>query len=50
LLGFLLEPAGGRITHLVLREGLPWGHKQLTVPVSKIERDGKKRVDLRLDK
>jgi hypothetical protein len=50
VLGFLLEPAGGSITHLVLRKGPPWGHKQLTVPVSEIERYGKTRVDLRLDK
>ena len=46
VLGFLLEPTGGRITHLVLRKGPPWGHKRLTIPVSEIERYRQKAVDL----
>ena len=35
---FLVDPANGHITHLVLREGHLWGQKDVTIPVSQIER------------
>ena len=47
---FLVDPASGYITHLVLREGLPWGKKSITIPLSDIERIEENTVYLKLDK
>jgi sporulation protein YlmC with PRC-barrel domain len=47
---FLVDPANGHITHLVLREGHLWGQKDVTVPVSQIERIEEDTVYLKLDK
>jgi sporulation protein YlmC with PRC-barrel domain len=47
---FMVDPTNGHITHLVLREGHPWGQKDVTIPVSQIERIEENAVYLRLDK
>jgi sporulation protein YlmC with PRC-barrel domain len=47
---FLVDPVSGYITHLVLREGLPWDKKHVTIPISDIERIEENTVYLKLDK
>jgi sporulation protein YlmC with PRC-barrel domain len=47
---FLVDPANGHITHLVLREGHLWGQKDVTIPISQIERIEENVVYLKLDK
>jgi sporulation protein YlmC with PRC-barrel domain len=47
---FLVDPTSRHITHLVLREGHLWGQKDVTIPVSEIERAGEATVYLKLDK
>jgi sporulation protein YlmC with PRC-barrel domain len=45
---FLVAPQSGHITHLVLREGHLWGQKDVTIPVSHIERYQEETVYLDL--
>ncbi|GAB4422507.1 MAG: hypothetical protein Kow0031_00310 [Anaerolineae bacterium] len=47
---FLVDPASGYISHLVLREGLPWDKKQIAIPITDIERIEENTVFLKLDK
>ncbi len=47
---FIVEPVNGHITHLVLREGHLWGKKDVSIPVSQIDRIEKDTVYLKLDK
>ena len=47
---FLVDPANGHITHLVLREGHLWGQKDVTIPVSQIDRIEENTVYLKLDR
>ena len=47
---FLVDPENDIITHLVLREGHLWGKKDVTIPVSEIDRLGEEAVYLKLDK
>lgn len=47
---FLIDPASGHITHLVLREGHLWGQKDVTIPVSAIARIDEGTVHLALNK
>ncbi len=47
---FMVGPVSGNITHLVLREGYLWKKKDITIPVSNIERIEEKVVYLNLDK
>jgi uncharacterized protein YrrD len=47
---FLVNPVNERITHLVLREGHLWGQREVTIPVSQIERIAEDTVYLKLDK
>jgi sporulation protein YlmC with PRC-barrel domain len=47
---FLVEPKNGNITHLVLREGHLWGKKDVSIPVSQIDRIEKDDVYLKIDK
>lgn len=47
---FLIDPASQQITHLVLREGHLWGQRELTVPISAIERVSEETVFLNIDK
>lgn len=48
---FLIESKdSGEITHIVLREGHFWNEKDVTIPVSKIEKIDKKGIYLKLNK
>ena len=47
---FVTIPTNGEITHLLLREGHLWGCKEVTIPVSAIERIEERAVYLKLDK
>jgi sporulation protein YlmC with PRC-barrel domain len=47
---FLVAPNSNHITHLVLREGHLWGKKDITIPVSEIDKIKDDGVYLRLDK
>ena len=47
---FLVDPESGHITHLRLREGHPWGEKQVCIPVSAIDHIKEKVVHLKIDK
>jgi sporulation protein YlmC with PRC-barrel domain len=47
---FLVNVTDGHITHLVLREGHLWGQKDVTIPISEIERIEEDTVHLKLDK
>jgi sporulation protein YlmC with PRC-barrel domain len=47
---FVVEPASGDITHLVMRDGHLWGQEEVTIPVSAIERIEANTVFLKLDK
>jgi uncharacterized protein YrrD len=47
---FLVDPVGDEITHLIIREGGILTSRDVTIPVSEIERIEEKKVFLRLDK
>jgi hypothetical protein len=47
---FVVDPADGGITHLVLRRGHPWGQRDVAIPVSEIDRVRENTVYLRLNK
>ena len=47
---FVVDAESGHITHLVLREGLPWDKRHIDIPVSEIERIEENVVHLKLDK
>ena len=47
---FLVDPANGCITHLVLREGHLWDQKDVTIPVSGIDHIEEETIYLKLDK
>jgi sporulation protein YlmC with PRC-barrel domain len=47
---FLVDPESDHITHLVLREGHIWGQKEVTIPISEIERIEENAVYLKIDK
>jgi sporulation protein YlmC with PRC-barrel domain len=47
---FLVEPESGHITHLVLREGHLWDPRDVTIPISEIDRIEENAVHLKLDK
>jgi sporulation protein YlmC with PRC-barrel domain len=47
---FLVDPTNMHISHLVLREGHLWGQKDVTIPVSEIDRIEEDAVYLKLDK
>jgi sporulation protein YlmC with PRC-barrel domain len=47
---FLVDPESEHITHLILREGHLWGQKDVTIPVSQIDRIEEDIVYLKLDK
>ena len=35
---FMVESGTGHITHLIMREGHPWAQREITIPVSEVER------------
>jgi hypothetical protein len=47
---FLINPVDNTITHIVLREGHLWGQKNITIPLSQIDRIEEDTVWLKLDK
>jgi len=47
---FLINPINDTISHLVLREGHLWGQKNITIPLSQIDRIDENTVWLKLDK
>lgn len=47
---FLVDPVTSHITHLILREGHLWGQKEITIPVSQIDKISENGVHLKLDK
>ncbi len=47
---FLVDPENDHITHLVLREEHLWGQKEVTIPVSEIERIEENTVHLKIGK
>jgi hypothetical protein len=47
---FLVNPATGNITHLVMREGHLWGQRDVTIPISAIRETRDGTVYLTLDK
>ena len=47
---FVIDPTDGHITHLVVREGHLWNQKELTLPLSAIERMDEDEVYVNLDK
>jgi hypothetical protein len=48
--GFLIDPANGHITHLILRKGHFWGQQVVTIPVSEINYYTQETVYLKLDR
>ncbi len=47
---FMLDPSSGHITHLLLREGHLWGKKELSLPLSAVDRVFDDVVYLNVDK
>jgi sporulation protein YlmC with PRC-barrel domain len=47
---FLVDPTNDYITHLIMREGHLWGQKDVTIPVSAIDRIEEDVVYLKLNK
>jgi hypothetical protein len=47
---FLVDPADCHVTHLVLREGHLWAHKEIAIPISEIKFMGEEEVHLKLNK
>jgi sporulation protein YlmC with PRC-barrel domain len=47
---FLIAPETEHITHLVMREGHLWGEKDVSIPVSEIDRIEESVIHLKLDK
>jgi sporulation protein YlmC with PRC-barrel domain len=47
---FVVNPENSHITHLVMREGHLWGHKDVIIPVSAIGETREDTVFLKLDK
>jgi sporulation protein YlmC with PRC-barrel domain len=47
---FVVDPREGNISHLILREGHLWGKKDVTIPVSEIDKITDEGVYLKLDK
>jgi sporulation protein YlmC with PRC-barrel domain len=47
---FLVDPVTEHVTHLVMREGHLWGQRDVTIPVSEIDRLGEDTIYLKLNK
>ena len=45
-----VDPASGSITHLQLRKGRVWAPKEVTIPVSEVDRVGDRGVYLRMNR
>jgi len=47
---FIVDPETGYISHMVLREGLPWDKKYITIAIAEIDHIDEKAVFLKLSK
>jgi sporulation protein YlmC with PRC-barrel domain len=47
---FIVDPADGHITHLILRKGHFWGHTDVSIPVDQIDRIEADTIYLKMDK
>jgi len=47
---FLIDPEDNSISHLVLREGHLWGKRDVTIPVSEIDKIAEDAIQLKMDK
>ena len=47
---FLIEPATGNITHLIMREGQLWDQKEIAIPISAIDRVEQNTLFLNLER
>ncbi len=47
---FIVDPADGHITHLILRKGHFWGHREVSIPVTQIDRIEADTIYLKLNK
>jgi sporulation protein YlmC with PRC-barrel domain len=47
---FIVDHATWQITHLVIRKGLPWGKKQVSIPITAIDCIGDNKILLTLKK
>lgn len=47
---FLVDPASGQITHLILRTGHLWGQRDVSIPADRIDRIGEDAIFLKLTK
>ena len=47
---FLVAPSDNKITHVVLREGHLWGKKDITIPVSEVDKITDDAIYLKMDK
>ncbi len=47
---FLVDPADGRISHLIMTEGHLWGKKNVSIPVGQIDHVEEDKVYLKLSK
>ena len=47
---FVVNPENGHITHLVMREGHPWGKKDVMIPLSAMGDTRDDTVFLKIDK
>jgi sporulation protein YlmC with PRC-barrel domain len=47
---FVVDPISEQITHVVVREGHPWERKDVSIPISQVERVEGDTVCLKVDK
>jgi sporulation protein YlmC with PRC-barrel domain len=47
---FIIDPADGHITHFILRKGHFWGHTDVSIPMTQIDRIEADTIYLKLDK
>ncbi len=47
---FVVNPDNNHITHMIMREGHLWGHKDVIIPLSEIATTGEETVTLKIDK
>ncbi len=47
---FAIDPSTGKVTHFILRKGHLWGKREITIPISAIERMEENTVHLNISK
>jgi len=48
--GLVVDPESGQVTHLLMRKGHLWGAKDVTIPISAIEKGDEGIIYLKIDK